>query len=149
MTMRSEHIVPLSTQAIQVIRELHKLNDGRCYVFGNQSDHEKPMSDNTLIYALYRMGYHSRAIAHGFRATASTILNEQGFRPDVIERQLAHVERNKVRAAYHRAEYLAERRQIMQHWADHLDALAARCDQAACRMSACNRLQVENGRALG
>lgn len=79
------------------------------------------MSENSLLYALYRMGYHSRATAHGFRATASTILNEQGFRPDVIERQLAHVERNKVRAAYHRTEYLPERRKMMQHWADYLD----------------------------
>lgn len=121
MKMKSEHIVPLSTQSIAVISELHRLNDGRRYVFGNQADHEKPMSENTLLYALYRMGYHSRATAHGFRATASTILNEQGFRPDVIERQLAHVERNKVRAAYHRAEYLPERRKMMQHWADFLD----------------------------
>jgi len=126
MKMKSEHIVPLSTQSIVVIRDLHKINDGRPYVFGNQADHEKPMSENTMIYALYRMGYHSRATAHGFRATASTILNEQGFRPDVIERQLAHVERNKVRAAYHRTEYMMERRKMMQHWADYLDSLTGR-----------------------
>ena len=123
--MRSEHIVPLSTQAIEVVRELQKLNDGRRYVFANQANHENPMSENTLLFALYRMGYHSRATAHGFRATASTILNEQGFRPDVIERQLAHVERNKVRAAYHRAEYLPERRKMMQHWADYLQFIEA------------------------
>ena len=126
MKMRSEHIVPLSKQSIAVMRELHKLNDGRQYVFSNQADHEKPMSENTLLYALYRMGYHSRATAHGFRATASTILNERGFRPDVIERQLAHVERNKVRAAYHRTEYLSERRRMMQYWADFVDELAQR-----------------------
>jgi integrase len=125
MKMRSEHIVPLSTQAIEVVRELQKLNDGRRYVFANQANHEKPMSENTLLYALYRMGYHSRATAHGFRATASTILNEQGFRPDVIERQLAHAERNKVRAAYHRAEYLPARRKMMQHWSDYLDSVGA------------------------
>jgi len=125
MKMRSEHIVPLATQAIAVIRALHKLNDGRAYVFSNQADHEKAMSNNTLLFALYRMGYHSRATAHGFRATASTILNERGFKADVIERQLAHVERNKVRAAYHRAEYLPERRNMMQHWADFLDGLGA------------------------
>jgi integrase len=70
------------------------------------------------------MGYHSRATGHGFRATASTILNEQGWKPDVIERQLAHAERNKVRAAYHRSEYLDDRRKMMQAWADYLDALA-------------------------
>jgi integrase len=131
MKMKSEHIVPLSTQAIAVIKELHKLNDGRAFVFCNQADHEKPMSENTLLYALYRMGYHSRATAHGFRATASTILNEHGFRPDVIERQLAHVERNKVRAAYHRAEYVPERRKMMQHWADFLDSLAQRLNSSA------------------
>lgn len=71
------------------------------------------------------MGYHSRATAHGFRATASTILNEQGSRTDVIERQLAHAERNKVRKAYNRASYLAERREMMQHWADYLDGLVS------------------------
>jgi integrase len=125
MKMRSEHIVPLSTQAIEVVHELQKLNGARRHVFGNQANHEKPMSENTLLFALYRMGYHSRATAHGFRATASTILNEQGFRPDVIERQLAHVERNKVRAAYHRTEYLPERRKMMQHWADYLQFIEA------------------------
>lgn len=81
------------------------------------------MSENTMLYAMYRMGYHSRATVHGFRAVASTILNEHGFKPDVIERQLAHVERNKVRAAYHRSEYLDDRRKLMQHWADYLDGL--------------------------
>ena len=83
------------------------------------------MSENTMLYALYRMGYHSRTTGHGFRSTASTILNENGFRPDVIERQLAHSERNNVRAAYNHAEYLAERRQMMQWWADYLDGLTA------------------------
>jgi integrase len=75
-----------------------------------------------VLFALYRMGYRGRATGHGFRATASTILNEHGFRPDVIERQLAHAERNKIRAAYHRSEYLPDRRKMMQHWADFLDA---------------------------
>ena len=81
------------------------------------------MSENTLLYAMYRMGYHKRATVHGFRATASTILNESGFNHDAIERQLAHVERNKVRAAYHRSEYLEERRRMMQWWADFLDGI--------------------------
>ena len=76
-----------------------------------------------MLYALYRMGYHSRATVHGFRAMASTALNEMGFRPDVIERQLAHEERNTIRAAYNRAEYLRERRVMMKHWADYVDAL--------------------------
>ena len=83
------------------------------------------MSENTMLYALYRMGYHSRATGHGFRSSASTILNEVlGFPPDVIERQLAHKEPNKVRGAYNRAEYLPERKKMMQRWADYLDALA-------------------------
>lgn len=84
------------------------------------------MSNNTMLYALYRMGYHGRATVHGFRAMASTALNEMGFRPDVIERQLAHEEQNAVRAAYNRAEYLPERRAMMNHWADYLDTLAGR-----------------------
>jgi integrase len=83
------------------------------------------MSNNTMLYALYRMGFHGRATVHGFRAMASTALNEMGFRPDVIERQLAHQEQNAVRAAYNRAEYLVERRGMMIHWADYLDALAS------------------------
>src|SRR5665213_2584047 len=81
------------------------------------------MSENTMLYALYRMGYHSRTTGHGFRSTASTILNENGFRPDVIERQLAHCERNKVRAAYNHAQYLPERRKMMQWWADYIDGV--------------------------
>jgi integrase len=124
MKMRAPHIVPLSRQAIEALEELRPLTGSGQLLFPNQSEHDRPMSENTLLYALYRMGYHSRATAHGFRATASTILNEQGFRPDVIERQLAHAERNKVRAAYHRSEYLEERRVMMQHWADYLDGLA-------------------------
>ena len=84
------------------------------------------MSENTMLYALYRMGYHSRTTGHGFRSTASTILNENGFMPDVIERQLAHGERNKVRAAYNHAQYLSERRKMMQWWADYLDDVATK-----------------------
>lgn len=82
------------------------------------------MSENTMLYGLYRMGYHSKATGHGFRATASTILNEHGFQPSIIERQLAHAERNEVRAAYNHAEYLPERRKMMQWWSDYLDGVA-------------------------
>ena len=77
------------------------------------------MSKNTILFALYRLGYHSRMTGHGFRAVASTLLNELGYRPDVIERQLAHAEKNAVRAAYHRSQYLEERKSMMQQWADH------------------------------
>jgi integrase len=123
MKMSSEHIVPLSRQAIAVLDELKPLTGSYELVFPNQNNLTRPMSENTLLYAMYRMGYHSKATVHGFRATASTILNEMGHRPDVIERQLAHAERNKVRAAYHRSEYLEDRRRMMQAWADYLDSL--------------------------
>lgn len=121
MKMREPHIVPLSAQALEVLEKLLPLSGNSPYLFPSDSNLNKPMSENTLIYALYRMGYHKRATAHGFRALASTVLNESGFKPDVIERQLAHAERNKVRAAYHRAEYLPERKAMMNWWADWLD----------------------------
>lgn len=124
MKMREAHLVPLSRQAVEVLRELHDLNAGQPLVFPSRNGRGKVMSENTILYALYRMGYHSRATGHGFRATASTILNEMGFSPDWIERQLAHKERNNVRAAYNRAQYLHERRGMMQVWADYLDVLA-------------------------
>ena len=121
MKMNDEHIVPLSRQALAVLDELQPLTGRYELLFPNQNNVTRVISENTLTYALYRMGYKSRATAHGFRATASTTLNEQGFDPDIIERQLAHVERNKVRAAYHRAEYLEDRHKMMQWWADFLD----------------------------
>lgn len=126
MKMNETHIVPLSRQAIAVLRELEKHSGNRQYVFANQHNLHTFMSENTMLYALYRMGYHSRTTGHGFRSTASTILNENGFRADVIERQLAHNERNAVRAAYNHAQYLPERRKMMQWWADYLDEVAAR-----------------------
>jgi len=123
MKMNEEHIVPLSRQSLQVIYELQPLTGYRELLFPNRNGEGKGISENTMTYALYRMGYHSRATAHGFRSTASTILNESGFSPDVIERQLAHKERNQVRAAYNRSSYLMERKKMMQWWADYLDSL--------------------------
>lgn len=120
MKMRDPHIVPLSTQAVAVIKELEPLSRHTDFLFPSHAI-VKHMSENTILYALYRMGYHSRTTGHGFRGTASTILNEHGFRPDVIERQLAHAERNKVRASYNHAQYLPERREMMQWWGDYLD----------------------------
>jgi integrase len=125
MKMKELHIVPLSIQAISVLRQLEKITGNRLYLFPNQHNPAKFMSENTILFALYRMGYHSRATGHGFRSTASTILNENGFGADVIERQLAHSERNSVRAAYNHAQYLPERRKMMQWWADYLDEVAA------------------------
>ena len=126
MKMKELHIVPLSRQSLAVLRELQHLNGSRQYIFPNQHNPVACMSENTMLYALYRMGYHSRATGHGFRSTASTILNEHGFRADVIERQLAHSEHDTVRAAYNHAVYLPERRTMMQWWADYLDKLAAK-----------------------
>jgi integrase len=126
MKMKELHLVPLSTQAIATLREIENDTGRGQYVFPNYHNPTTFMSENTMLFALYRMGYHSRATGHGFRSTASTILNENGFRADVIERQLAHGERNDVRAAYNHAEYLPERRNMMQWWADYLDELASK-----------------------
>jgi integrase len=123
MKMKREHIVPLVPQAVALIHQLRALpgSEASPYLFPSPS-REGYMSNNTMLYAMYRMGYHGRATVHGFRAMASTALNEMGFRADVIERQLAH-QKNDVRAAYNKAEYLAERREMMNYWANHLDVL--------------------------
>jgi integrase len=126
MKMREQHIVPLARQVIDLLKKLEPLTgDGRL-LFPSLTSAERPISDNTLNAALRRMGYTAEQIvAHGFRGTASTMLNEQNWNPDLIELQLAHAERNKVRAAYNRAERLPERRKMMQAWADYLDGLKA------------------------
>ena len=124
MKMREEHTVPLSRQALAIIEDLKLLRTSD-FLFPNENNPRKPMSENTMLYALYRLGYHNRSTVHGFRSSASSLLNKMGFNPDWIERQLSHRERNKVRAAYHREEYLEERRGMMQQWADFIDGLAA------------------------
>src|SRR5208337_5320684 len=98
---------PLSAQALAVLRELQAIGCGSRYVLPGRNP-DKPISNNTMLFALYRLGYKGRMTGHGFRSVASTLLNESGFRPDVIERQLAHCERNDVRGAYNRAEYMRE-----------------------------------------
>jgi integrase len=135
MKSRAEHLVPLSMQALAALKQLQDITGGRELVFPNEHHPLKPMSENTILFALYRMGYRGRATGHGFRATASTILNEQGWDADVIERQLAHKEANKVRAAYHHSEYLAERRKLMQAWGDYLDASKVSADVIPLRRS--------------
>lgn len=120
MKGRSEHLVPLSTQAIEVLKGLMPINGQETFIF---SGHRKgrPISESTICSALRSMGFGKEQMsAHGFRSMASTLLNEQGFRYDVIERQLAHVQGNSVRAAYNRAEYLQERREMMQWYSDFL-----------------------------
>jgi integrase len=129
MKMRREHVVPLSKQAIAILRELQPLTGERRYVFPSLRTPKACMSEGTVNAALRRLGYAGTEMtAHGFRAMASTRLNEMGWSPDVIERQLAHVERNKVRASYNRAQYLEERRLMMQAWADYLDGLRTGAD---------------------
>ena len=119
MKMGAAHLVPLSSQAVAILRELHPLTGAGRYLFPGLRTASRPMSENTVNAALRRLGYGNEEMTgHGFRSMASTLLNEQGFAPDVIELQLAHVERNKVRAAYNRAQRLKERRKMMQEWAD-------------------------------
>ncbi len=125
MKMREKHIVPLSKQALHILKQIRAMHNNKEFVFPSYTNPNKTISENTMLYAMYRMGYHSRATVHGFRGTASTILNENNFRPDVIEKQLSHGERDKVRASYNHAQYLPERRKMMQWWADYLDKLAA------------------------
>lgn len=126
MKMRQPHIVPLSRQAIVLLQELMPLTGHWQYLFPNQHHPAKCMSENTILGALKRMNYQERTTGHGFRAMASTILNEHSFRPDIIERQLAHKEANQVRACYNHAQYLEERRKMMQWWADFLDEHSAK-----------------------
>ena len=124
MKMKQEHIVPLSLQALLLLSTLKEIGGDSRFVFPGRS-RDKPVSNNTMLFALYRLGYKGKMTGHGFRAVASTVLNEIGFRSDVIERQLAHGERDDVRAAYNRAEYLPERRKMMQQWADYIDNVSA------------------------
>jgi integrase len=121
MKMRTEHIAPLSLQAIQVLQILHGITGHSELLFPGERDHGKPMSNNTILKALERMGYKGRMTGHGFRGLASTILHEQGFDHAHIELQLAHQERNAVSAAYNHALYLKQRAKMMQWWANYLD----------------------------
>lgn len=134
MKMREQHIVPLSQQAVEILRELEPLTNRAMlsrpnaphYVFPSARTRERPMSENAILAALRRMGYSKEEMTgHGFRSMASTLLHEQGWNHQIIERQLAHADRNAVSAAYNFAEHLPERRKMMQAWADYLDGLKA------------------------
>ena len=124
MKSREAHRVPLSHQATDLLNKLHGVSGHREFLFPNRSDPRRPASRGVLWKAVASLGYAGTFSPHGIRATGSTMLNEMGFRADVIERQLAHAERNKVRASYNQADYLDERRQMMQTWADFIDAQA-------------------------
>jgi integrase len=126
MKMGEQHVVPLSTQAVSILRDQHTVTGQGRFVFPSLLSRDRPMSNNTVNSALRRLGFSKDEMTgHGFRSMASTCLNEQGYHPDLIELQLAHAERNKVRAAYNKAQRLAERREMMQAWADYLDGLRA------------------------
>ena len=122
MKMKTPHIVPMSTQAVSVLKTLHLVTGHSPLLFPGERDHEKSMSNNTILKALQRMGYKGRMTGHGFRGVASTLLHEMGFDHAHIELQLAHQERNEVSAAYNHATYLKQRAKMMQHWSDYLDA---------------------------
>jgi len=129
MKMKTKHIVPLSSQAVAILRALQPLTGKGHYVFPGARSRERCMSENTVNGALRRLGWSgSEMTGHGFRSMASTLLNEQGWNRDAIERQLAHTERNSIRAAYNYAEHLPERRRMMQAWSDYLHTLRRRPD---------------------
>lgn len=129
MKMRVVHIVPLSKQAIEIFKDIQPLTGRDKYVFPSNRTVTRPMSNNTINAALRRLGFTKEEMtAHGFRSMASTLLNEQGWNGDAIERQLAHSEGNGVRAAYNYAQHLPERKKMMQSWADYLDGLASGAD---------------------
>jgi integrase len=124
MKGRVEHRVPLSRQALNVLSDIKNVTGDGKYIFPGPRGRSRPLSENGVTVALRIMGYEkSQMTAHGFRSTASTLLNELGCRPDVIEAQLAHKSADKIRGIYNRAQYMEERRQLMQKWADHLDDL--------------------------
>ena len=132
MKMRVPHVVPLSHQVLALLDEVGVMTGDADLVLDSLIRPGKQLSENTFLFALYRLGYRGRMTAHGFRALASTVLNEQSpFDPEIIERQLSHRERDAVRAAYNRAEYLDERRKLMQWWSDWLDHQAGDSSQSA------------------
>lgn len=122
MKMKTPHIVPLCRQSIEVLGVLKEISGGRALLFPGERDHDKPMSNNTILQALSRMGYKGRMTGHGFRGIASTALHEHGFDHMHIELQLAHQERNSTSAAYNHALYLPQRVKMMAWWGDHLES---------------------------
>jgi len=122
---RNVHQVPLCRQSISILKGLYEFTGSGVHVFPSSRGDARPMSENTINTALHAMGYKGLMVGHGWRSSFSTMMNQQGFNPDAIERQLAHTENNAVRAAYNRADYMEERIKMMQCWADYLDKLKA------------------------
>lgn len=138
MKMKRPHVVPLSRQALAILRELEKRTGSKEFLFFSAASESKHISNGTVLMALRRMGYKGRMTGHGFRTLASTILNEKNYPPDVIERQLAHEDEDRVRAAYNRAEYLLERKKMMQEYATYLDQLRSNEQRTVLQLA--NRL---------
>ena len=126
MKMREPHVVPLSKQAMQLLRELKTFTGPFGFIFPNRSTANTAMSNTTINRAIEYMGYKARITSHGFRGTASTVLHEHEWPHEIIERQLAHAERNSVVKAYNHAQYLSKRREMMQWWADYLDEIESK-----------------------
>lgn len=123
MKKRKEHVVPLPSQTVEVLRSMHAITGQYAHVFPNRDDRTKPMTAATMRQALKTLGWAGKYSPHATRTTGSTKLNEMGYRSDWIEKQLAHAEMNAVRRTYNHADYLADRATMMQHWADFLDGL--------------------------
>ena len=136
MKMRQMHIVPLSRQALEILHELHAFTGQGRFLFQGRRDKDAPMRSISLVFALRRLGYSKDEMTfHGFRSMASTVLNAKGYNRDWIERQLAHSERNRVRAAYNHTDYLPERRKMMQEWANYLMELKKKARKEAAAPS--------------
>jgi integrase len=134
MKMKRPHVVPLSKQALGILRELQIITGNKPFIFYSTSSKSRHISNGTVLMGLRRMGYQGKMTGHGFRTLASTILNEKGYPPDVIERQLAHEDDDKIRAAYNRAEYLLERKKMMQDYADWLDFVRVQTQDKVLRI---------------
>ena len=124
MKMKIDHVIPLPTQAVELLRGLKVFTGENTYLFPHRDDRKRPMTDAALRQALRLMGYAGRLTPHGFRGTASTALNEMNYRSEWVERQLAHADGNSSRASYNHADYVDQRRQMLQDWADLMDELS-------------------------
>jgi integrase len=145
MKMATEHVVPLSKQSLRLLKTMSRISGNDAFVFPSPFYPNKPLSDGTLNSALARMGYKGMATAHGFRTLFSTCANESGWDSDVIEKQLAHEERDEVRGAYNRAQWLTERTELMQWWADEVDTLRNASDSAGTSRKSASRSRRTRG----
>ncbi len=142
MKMKRPHTVPLSSQTLAILKELQAMTGNKPFIFHSPASKSQHLSNGTALIGLRRMGYKNKMTGHGFRTLASTILNEKGYPPDAIERQLAHEDEDKIRAAYNRAEYLLERKKMMQEYADWLDSVLKDRDNKVVKLKGNNNANV-------